>query len=346
MTGWHAFVTHPGHQKVSFTISVTSQAHADRDRSARNEHDDVVIEHNDDHTATLHADELRLPRRHELPAPCCSPRRRVRHRSTVAPLTTGRRVRRRTARTRPRPVHRDGRQPIGVLGGRGSNPDSRDQSPVSCQLDDPRMSVHRGAVAPASTRSRVERRRYLPESWRLRRLSYRVGPDRRSSRRSIAEFAAAHEGIGAGVARLTALYDEHDVRGGEPRAGRRSDDRRVRGGARRDQRAAGAAAAASAPTSTVRHHRRARRRGQRVAVAAAGRSRAAAHARPPASRRGSRRLGAENLIAASQAAADHAWPLRKAERRRRPPDDRGRGRTRRRAQPHRRHRHGTGCTAT
>src|SRR5215831_18726481 len=30
------------------------------------------------------------------------------------------------------------------------------------------------------------------------------------------EFAAAHEGIGAGVARLTALYDEHDVRGGDP----------------------------------------------------------------------------------------------------------------------------------
>src|SRR5439155_270856 len=29
------------------------------------------------------------------------------------------------------------------------------------------------------------------------------------------EFAAAHEGIGAGVARLTALYDTHDVRGGD-----------------------------------------------------------------------------------------------------------------------------------
>src|SRR5580765_5746791 len=31
------------------------------------------------------------------------------------------------------------------------------------------------------------------------------------------EFASAHESIGAGVARLTALYDEHDVRDGEPR---------------------------------------------------------------------------------------------------------------------------------
>src|ERR1700716_2345082 len=30
------------------------------------------------------------------------------------------------------------------------------------------------------------------------------------------EFSSAHEGVGAGVARLTALYDEHDVRGGEP----------------------------------------------------------------------------------------------------------------------------------
>src|SRR5947209_19464784 len=31
------------------------------------------------------------------------------------------------------------------------------------------------------------------------------------------EFASAHEAIGAGVARLQALYDEHDVRGGEAR---------------------------------------------------------------------------------------------------------------------------------
>src|SRR5437763_1661341 len=30
------------------------------------------------------------------------------------------------------------------------------------------------------------------------------------------EFAGAHESIGAGVARLAALYDQHDVRGGEP----------------------------------------------------------------------------------------------------------------------------------
>src|SRR5687767_9178671 len=29
------------------------------------------------------------------------------------------------------------------------------------------------------------------------------------------EFANAHEGIGAELVRLTALYDEHDVRGGE-----------------------------------------------------------------------------------------------------------------------------------
>ena len=30
------------------------------------------------------------------------------------------------------------------------------------------------------------------------------------------EFSSAHEGFSAGVARLTALYDEHDVRGGDP----------------------------------------------------------------------------------------------------------------------------------
>jgi hypothetical protein len=52
--GWHAFVTHPGHQKVTFNISVTSQAKLVATR-ARDEHDDVVLEHNDDHTATLHA---------------------------------------------------------------------------------------------------------------------------------------------------------------------------------------------------------------------------------------------------------------------------------------------------
>jgi len=53
--GWHALVTHPGHQKVSFTINVTSQAKLIA-TEVRDEHDDVVIEHNDDHTATLHAE--------------------------------------------------------------------------------------------------------------------------------------------------------------------------------------------------------------------------------------------------------------------------------------------------
>jgi hypothetical protein len=53
--GWHAFVTHPGHDKVTFTINVTSQAKLIA-TEVRDEHDDVVIEHNDDHTATLHAD--------------------------------------------------------------------------------------------------------------------------------------------------------------------------------------------------------------------------------------------------------------------------------------------------
>jgi hypothetical protein len=53
--GWHAFVTHPGHDKVTLTINVTSQAPLVATES-HDEHDDAVVEHDDDHTATLHAD--------------------------------------------------------------------------------------------------------------------------------------------------------------------------------------------------------------------------------------------------------------------------------------------------
>jgi hypothetical protein len=53
--GWHAFVTHPGHDKVEFRITIHSEAPLVANE-ARDEHDDAVIERNDDHTATLRAD--------------------------------------------------------------------------------------------------------------------------------------------------------------------------------------------------------------------------------------------------------------------------------------------------
>jgi hypothetical protein len=53
--GWHAFVTHPGHDKVEFRITVHSESPLTA-TEARDEHDDAVIERNDDHTATLRAD--------------------------------------------------------------------------------------------------------------------------------------------------------------------------------------------------------------------------------------------------------------------------------------------------
>ena len=148
------------------------------------------------------------------------------------------------------------------------------------------------------------------------------------------EFAAAHESIGAGVARLTALYDEHDVRSGDPRA---IDDATI-------------AAFESVLAETNELHEQLRLVGAylngfvttdaRDDDANALQSRLQAEVAPlrTLSTRFAAwiaRLGAENLIAACPAAADHAWPLRKAERAAVPPDDRGRGGARSRTQPHR-----------
>ena len=126
------------------------------------------------------------------------------------------------------------------------------------------------------------------------------------------EFAAAHEGIGAGVARLTALYDEHDVRGGDAR----------------DVDDAAVAAFESVLAETNELHEQLRLVGAylngfvttdaRDDEAAALQSRLQAEVAPLRTLNTRfaawiARLGAEKLIASSPAASDHAWPLRKAE---------------------------------
>jgi pepF/M3 family oligoendopeptidase len=127
------------------------------------------------------------------------------------------------------------------------------------------------------------------------------------------EFAAAHEHIGAGVARLTALYDEHDVRGGEPLA---VDDTTV-------------AAFESVLAETNELQEQLRLVGAylngfvttdaRDEDANALQSKLQAEVAPLRTLNTRfaawiARLGAEKLIESSPAAADHAWPLRKAER--------------------------------
>jgi pepF/M3 family oligoendopeptidase len=127
------------------------------------------------------------------------------------------------------------------------------------------------------------------------------------------EFASAHEGIGAGVARLTALYDEHDVRGGEPQEV--------------DGATISAFESVLAETNELQEQLRlvgAYLNGfvttdARDDEANALQSRLQAEVAPlrTLSTRFAAwvaRLGAENLIDASPVAADHAWPLRKAER--------------------------------
>src|SRR3954471_562769 len=126
------------------------------------------------------------------------------------------------------------------------------------------------------------------------------------------ELAAAQEAVGAGLTRLTALYDEHDVRGAEPHApspvevaaleevlaatNELHEDMRpltaylygLTNTDTRDEQAAGTLAAVQAELAPLRTL------STRFAAWVAT-------------------LGADNLIEASTAAADHAWPLRKAE---------------------------------
>ena len=126
------------------------------------------------------------------------------------------------------------------------------------------------------------------------------------------EFAAAHEGIGAGVARLTALYDQHDVRGGEPVA--------------LDAETIAAFEAVIAETNDLQEQLRlvnaylygfitTDAHNDEAAALNSQLQAQAAPLRTLTSRFAAwiARLGAEQLIEASTVAADHAWPLRKAE---------------------------------
>jgi oligoendopeptidase F len=126
------------------------------------------------------------------------------------------------------------------------------------------------------------------------------------------EFSSAHEGVGAGVARLTALYNEHDVRGGTP--------------VELDKETLTAFEAVIAETNELQDELRlvnaylygfvttdarddqaAALQSQLLAQAAPLRTLSSRFAEWIA------RLGAERLIETSQVAADHAWPLRKVE---------------------------------
>jgi oligoendopeptidase F len=126
------------------------------------------------------------------------------------------------------------------------------------------------------------------------------------------EFAAAHEGIGAAVTRLAALYDEHDVRGGNPvpldhdtiaafeeviaETNELQDELRLVN-----------AFVSGYVTTDARNDEAAALQSQLQAQVAPLRTLSTRFAAWVA------RLGAERLIEASQVAADHAWPLRKAE---------------------------------
>ena len=171
--------------------------------------------------------------------------------------------------------------------------------------------------------------RHLPRRWQSR------------------EVAVAHEATVADLARLVALYDRHDVRGGEPRPPTAADVAAVDEVDRRHQRSCSSRCARSAPTCT-----RSWPPTPSNDTAAGLRSRLQTELTdldapdqalrrlggPPRRRRAGRRQ--------RPAAAEHAHPLRRAGRRRRAPDERGRGGSGRRPAPDRAAWPGPGCTAT
>ena len=126
------------------------------------------------------------------------------------------------------------------------------------------------------------------------------------------EFASAHEGIGAGVARLTALYDTHDVRGGDPleldgdTIKAFEEVIRETNELQDDVRLVNAYLYAFV-TTDAHEDRAAALQSQLQAQVAPLRTLSTRFAAWIA------RLGADRLIEKSQLAADHAWPLRKAE---------------------------------
>lgn len=127
------------------------------------------------------------------------------------------------------------------------------------------------------------------------------------------ELAAAHEAVGAGVTRLIALYDARDVRGGDPVE---LDDATVGAfeevlGATNElheQLRLVAAYLNGFITTDARDDRAAALHSELQAATAPLRALSARFAAWVA------RLGADALVARSSVAADHEWPLRKAER--------------------------------
>src|SRR3954452_18404553 len=126
------------------------------------------------------------------------------------------------------------------------------------------------------------------------------------------EFASAHEGFGAGVARLAALYDNHDVRDGEPVELDRAtidafEEVIAETNALHDELRL-VNAFIHGFVSTDAHDERAMAlQSQLQAQAAPLRTLSTRFSAWIA------RLGADALVDHSQVAADHAWPLRKAE---------------------------------
>jgi oligoendopeptidase F len=126
------------------------------------------------------------------------------------------------------------------------------------------------------------------------------------------EFAAAHEGIGAGVARLTALYDTHDVRDGDPvdldaDTLAAFEEVIAETNALQEELRLVSAYLHGFVTTDARNDRATALQSQLQSQAAPLRTLSTRFAAWIA------RLGADALIDKSQVAADHAWPLRKAE---------------------------------
>src|SRR4051812_15764293 len=126
------------------------------------------------------------------------------------------------------------------------------------------------------------------------------------------ELAGAHEAIGAGVARLTALYDTHDVRDGEPVE---LDDDTIKAFEEvvretndlQDEVRLVNAYLYAFITTDAHEDRAPAMHSQLQTQLAPLRTLSTRFAAWVA------RLGAEALIEKSQIAADHSWPLRKAE---------------------------------
>lgn len=127
------------------------------------------------------------------------------------------------------------------------------------------------------------------------------------------EFASAHEGFGAEVARLGVLYDEHDVRGGEP--------------VEVDGAVAERFEAVVEATNAVLEHYRLLSAYVAAFVTTDARDDEAAGLASRLQNDGAKlralttrleawvaRLGADALVSRSTVAADHDWPLHKAER--------------------------------